>query len=67
LRMKGYARLFISRVIKRPLATFKLLRTFGRHMKWTDIFGLLASPFRQRKLTRRPELPARMLDAAAAD
>jgi anaerobic magnesium-protoporphyrin IX monomethyl ester cyclase len=65
LRMKGYARLFASRIIKRPLATFKLLRTFGRHMKWSDILKLLASPFRQRKLTRRPELPARMLEAAA--
>jgi radical SAM superfamily enzyme YgiQ (UPF0313 family) len=65
LRMKGYARLFASRVVRRPVGTYKLLRTFGRHMKWSDILGLLASPFRQRKLTRQPELPARMLEARA--
>ncbi len=63
LRMKGYARLFASRLLKRPVVTSRLLRTFGRHMKVTDIVKLLASPFRQRKLTRKPELPARMVDA----
>jgi radical SAM superfamily enzyme YgiQ (UPF0313 family) len=63
LRMKGYALLFASRVFKRPIGTCKLLRTFGRHMKTTDILKLLASPFRRRTLTRRPELPARMVDA----
>ena len=63
LRMKGYALLFASRLFKRPLATYKLLRTFGRHMKATDILKLLASPFRRRTLTLRPELPARMADA----
>jgi hypothetical protein len=31
-------------------------------MKTTDIIRLLASPFRRRKLTRKPELPARMVD-----
>jgi hypothetical protein len=31
-------------------------------MKTTDILKLLSSPFRRRKLTRKPELPARMLD-----
>ena len=31
-------------------------------MKAADIVRLLASPFRRRRLTRRPELPARMLD-----
>ena len=63
LRMKGYALLFASRLFKRPLGTYRLLRTFGRHMKATDILRLLASPFRRRTLTRRPELPARMVDA----
>ncbi len=63
LRMKGYARLFASRLFKRPLKTLKLLRTFGRHMQSSDILRLLASPFRRRTLTCRPELPARMLDA----
>ncbi len=63
LRMKGYARLFASRLLRRPLKTLQLLRSFGRHMKRTDIVKLLASPFRRRTLTCRPELPARMVDA----
>jgi anaerobic magnesium-protoporphyrin IX monomethyl ester cyclase len=63
LRMKGYALLFASRLLKRPLRTYGLLRAFSRHMRVTDIVKLLASPFRQRKLTRKPELPARMVDA----
>ena len=63
LRMKGYALLFACRLFKRPLGTYRLLRTFGRHMKAMDILRLLASPFRRRTLTRRPELPARMVDA----
>ena len=63
LRMKGYALLFARRLSRRPLATYRLLRTFGRHMKASDILKLLASPFRRRTLSRRPELPARMLDA----
>lgn len=63
LRMQGYARLFASRLLKRPLKTLKLLRDFGRHMKTSDMVKLLASPFRRRTLTCRPELPVRMLDA----
>ncbi len=63
LRMKGYALLFGSRLLKRPFKTLKLLRNFGRHMKRSDIFKLLASPFRRRTLTCRPELPARMVEA----
>jgi hypothetical protein len=31
-------------------------------MKTSDIIKLLSSPFRRRTLTRKPELPARMLD-----
>jgi hypothetical protein len=46
----------------RPIQTIRLLRKFGRHMKTSDILALLASPFRKRTLTRRPELPARMID-----
>ena len=63
LRMKGYGLLFANRLLKRPFSTYKLLHTFGRHMKTSDILKLLASPFRRRTLTRKPELPARMLDA----
>jgi radical SAM superfamily enzyme YgiQ (UPF0313 family) len=61
-RQKGYALLFAHRILCRPIQTFNLLRTLGRHMKFTDILRLLASPFRRRTLNRKPELPARMLD-----
>lgn len=62
VRQKGYAILFAHRILARPLQTFKLLRTLGRHMKWFDIFKLLSSPFRRRVLNRIPELPAQMLE-----
>jgi anaerobic magnesium-protoporphyrin IX monomethyl ester cyclase len=65
LRMRGYAFLFASRLLKRPLQTYRLLRTFSRHMKLADLLSLLTSPFRRRKLTRKPELPARMLEPLA--
>ena len=61
-RQKGYMLLFAHRIFLRPIQTFKLLRTFGRHMKKADILKLLWSPFRKRTLTRKPELPARMID-----
>lgn len=61
-RMKGYGLLFARRIFGRPVRTFKLLRTFGRYMKASDILKLLLSPFMRRKLTRKPELPARMID-----
>jgi anaerobic magnesium-protoporphyrin IX monomethyl ester cyclase len=61
-RQKGYALLFAHRILCRPLKTFDLLRTLGRHMKFGDILRLLASPFRRRTLNRKPELPARMQD-----
>jgi radical SAM superfamily enzyme YgiQ (UPF0313 family) len=61
-RQKGYALLFAHRLLFRPIQTFKLLRTLGRHMKLTDILRLLSSPFRRRKLNRKPELPARMIE-----
>ena len=48
LRMKGYALLFARRIFGRPIRTYKLLRTFGRYMKKSDIFKLLCSPFRRR-------------------
>jgi radical SAM superfamily enzyme YgiQ (UPF0313 family) len=63
LRAKGYGLLFLHRMLKRPIRTWKLLRDFGSHMKTADLLALLASPFRRRKLTRKPELPARMLAA----
>jgi hypothetical protein len=39
-----------------------LVRTFGRYMKASDIFNFLSAPFRKRALSRKPELPARMID-----
>ncbi len=62
-RMYGYAGLFIRRLFRRPLSTFRLLRLLGRHMKKSDIFKLLWSPFRRRSLSRQPDLPAKMLEA----
>jgi radical SAM superfamily enzyme YgiQ (UPF0313 family) len=62
VRMQGYALLFARRLFRRPLRTYRLLRLLGRHMKKTDIFHLLWSPFRRRGLTRQPDLPARMLE-----
>ncbi len=63
LRAKGYGLLFLHRILKRPFRTWKLLRAFGRHMKTSDIVKLLSSPFRRRTLTRKPELPAWMMEA----
>ena len=63
LRMKGYALAVCLPAVQTPDPNLRLLRTFGRHMKATDILKLLASPFRRRTLTRKPELPARMVDA----
>jgi anaerobic magnesium-protoporphyrin IX monomethyl ester cyclase len=61
-RQKGYALLFAHRLLFRPIHTFRLLHTLGRHMKVLDILRLLTSPFRRRTLNRKPELPARMLE-----
>jgi hypothetical protein len=61
-RQRGYALLFANRILSRPIKTWKLLRTLGRHMKVSDIFKLLSSPFSRRTLNRKPELPARMID-----
>jgi len=61
-RQKGYALLFVHRVLFRPIQTLKLLYSLGRHMKIVDIVRLLSSPFRRRSLHRKPELPARMTD-----
>jgi radical SAM superfamily enzyme YgiQ (UPF0313 family) len=62
LRMKGYAFLFACRIFGRPIQTYNLLRTLGRHMKASDVTKLVCSPFRRRTLTRKPDLPAKMID-----
>lgn len=61
-RMKGYALLFTRRIFGRPIQTYKLVRSFGRFMKTSDILKLIFSPFRRRALSRKPELPAGMID-----
>ena len=61
-RQKGYMILFAKRIFMRPIKTFILLKTFSRNMKFSTIFKLLASPFKKRTLTRRPELPAWMIE-----
>ena len=62
LRMKGYAFLFARRIFGRPIQSYNLLRTLGRHMKASDVTKLICSPFRRRTLTRKPDLPAKMID-----
>ncbi len=61
-RKKGFIILFAHRIFVRPIKTFKLLRTFAKSMKASDILTLLWTPFRKRTLTRIPELPAQMVD-----
>jgi anaerobic magnesium-protoporphyrin IX monomethyl ester cyclase len=61
-RTRGYAALFSRRILQRPIKTFMLLRTFSRFMKMSDLFKLLASPFRRRVLTHAPNLTAKMMD-----
>lgn len=65
LRKKGYRLLFVRRIFGRPIQTYRLLRTFGRYMKTSDILTLLASPFRRRTLTHQPDLPASMMESNA--
>jgi anaerobic magnesium-protoporphyrin IX monomethyl ester cyclase len=65
-RKRGYRLLFAHRIFKRPVQTFKLLRTFSRNMAARDILKLLWSPFRKRTLTRTPELPIKMIEQGLA-
>ena len=46
-RKKGYIKLFGYLALHRPMATYRLLRKFGRYMTAKDIFTLLWSPFRK--------------------
>jgi radical SAM superfamily enzyme YgiQ (UPF0313 family) len=61
-RMKGYLLLFRYRILRRPISTFRLIRRFSRYMKFSNVLKLIWSPFRRKTLTRKPELPARMID-----
>lgn len=62
LRMKGYVNLFSQRIFKRPIQTLMLLITFSRHMKISDLFKLLWSPFQKRVLTRKANVTAGMTE-----
>ncbi|MGA8891685.1 MAG: radical SAM protein [Anaeromyxobacteraceae bacterium] len=62
MRMKGYASLLLHRIVRRPVATWGLLRTFARHMPAVDLFRLISGPFRK-KIAPLPDLPAPMVDA----
>jgi hypothetical protein len=61
-RIKGYKQLFVYLLLRRPIATFRLLRKFGRYMTVSDIFKLLWSPFSKKTKTRKPELPEWMIE-----
>jgi len=62
LRTKGYAMLFARRAFERPLRTYRLLRSFSRGMGLAGLIGLLCTPFRRRTSSRKPELPAAMVE-----
>ena len=62
LRMKGYASLLLTRIVRRPVKTWGLLRTFSRHMPVGDLLRLISGPFRK-KVAPAPDLPAPMVDA----
>ncbi|RJP23546.1 MAG: radical SAM protein [Candidatus Abyssobacteria bacterium SURF_5] len=61
MRMKGYLYLFVRRIFCRPIQTMKLVRAFSRNMEWSDIFRLLASPFKKRTMFHKPDLPEKMI------
>lgn len=61
-RKKGYRLLFGYLIFRRPIKFFKLIRRFSRYMKFSDVIKLLWSPFRKKTFTRKPELPAKMID-----
>jgi anaerobic magnesium-protoporphyrin IX monomethyl ester cyclase len=61
IRVKGYLRLLVHRVVTRPFRTWNLLRTFSRHMSGKDLGRLISGPIRTKPAPARA-LPARMLD-----
>jgi anaerobic magnesium-protoporphyrin IX monomethyl ester cyclase len=66
LRMKGYVALLLHRIVRRPIQTWNLLRTFSRHMALWDLLALVSGPFRRKPASSRV-LPARMVDAGAKE
>jgi radical SAM superfamily enzyme YgiQ (UPF0313 family) len=67
IRMKGYALLFFRRVFGRPIQSYKLIRSFSRNMVLSDIYKLLSSPFIRKTNNRKPDLPAKSLDAGTSE
>ncbi len=66
LRMKGYVALLLRRIVRRPIQTWNLLRTFNRHMALSDLLALISGPFRRKAVSSRV-LPARMVDAGTEE
>jgi radical SAM superfamily enzyme YgiQ (UPF0313 family) len=66
LRMNGYVALLLHRIVRRPIQTWNLLRTFSRHMALSDLLALISGPFRRKAPSSRV-LPARMVDAGAEE
>jgi radical SAM superfamily enzyme YgiQ (UPF0313 family) len=61
VRSEGYKLLFKYRLLHRPVETFRLIRKFSRYMTWGDLFRLIMSPFRKKKITEKPDLPEKMI------
>ena len=62
LRTKGYAMLFAKRVLRHPIRSYRLLRTFSRYMKTSDLMKLILSPFSGATRGDEPKLPAPTAD-----
>ena len=58
LRAKGYAMFFAKRILRHPIRSYKLLRTFSRHMTRSDLMRLFSSPFRRPTAAHEPKPPA---------
>ena len=46
-RKKGYKLLFKHLILNHPIRTFRLVRSFGRYMQFSDVMRLILSPFRK--------------------
>jgi anaerobic magnesium-protoporphyrin IX monomethyl ester cyclase len=64
LRTKGYALLFAHRILIRPINTWRLLRTFLRFMKISELFRLLWSPFRRQKVDKKTDITTELTGRA---
>jgi hypothetical protein len=53
--------LLLTRILRSPVRTWGLYRTFSRHMPARDLFRLISGPFRPKPAAVR-DLPARMVE-----